>query len=306
VVAVHAVVTGGLPRPSALLDDGTLKRLAGAIGHIRSLHPSGAFATFRLSAAGADSPQFRRVRERLARETGLRDVVEGGDLLLRFKKTPALVGAGKPRPYEIGCNPYELTARISPRPLAARAWRVCNLPGALNATVASVMAGLTEPRPDDVYLNLLCGSGTLLIERAGLGPAGRLLGCNVDPGALACAGENVAAAGLDVELQPWDATAVPLPDAMASAVVADLPFGQLVGSHRANERLYPAVLAEAARLAKPSARFVAITQQVNLFERCLHDAAGAWALERVLRLDIPATKGVLKPRVYVLRREGAD
>lgn len=208
-------------------------------------------------------------------------------------------GGGKPRP-------YELTARISPRPLGARAWRVCNLPGALNATVASVMAGLTEPRPDDIYLNLACGSGTLLIERAALGPAGHVLGCDVDPGILACARENVVAAGLDVELRPWDACAVPLPDAVASAIVADLPFGQLVGSHQANERLYPALLAEAARLARPGARFVAISQQVNLFERCLHDAAGAWAPERVLRLDIPVTRGVLKPRVYVLRREGAS
>jgi tRNA (guanine6-N2)-methyltransferase len=295
VVAVHAVVAAGLPRPSALLDDGTFKRLVGAVGHIRALHPSGAFGTFRLSGAGADSPTFRRVRERLARETGLRDVSEGGDLLLRFKRPPG------------PATRYELTARLSPRPLSARAWRVCDLPGALNATVASAMAGLTAPAPGDVYLNLACGSGTLLIERAALGPARRLLGCDVDPRALACAAENVAAAGrADVELHPWDAAAVPLPDACASALVADLPFGQLVGSHRTNERDYPAILAEGARLARSGARFVVITQQVNLFERCLRAAAGAWSLERTIRLDLPANAGVLKPRIYVLRRAATD
>ncbi len=287
IVAVHAVVATGLPRPSALLDDGTLKRLTGAIGHIRSLHPAGAFGTLRLGAAGQDSPTFRGVRERLTRATGLRDVAEGGDLLLRFKRSPA-------------GDRFELTARLSPRPLSARPWRVCNLRGALNATVASVMAGLTRPAPEDTYLNLACGSGTLLIERAAFGSA-HLIGCDLDAEALACATTNAAAAGVDVELHQWDAGAVPRPDGSASAIVADLPFGQLVGSHANNERLYPGVLAEAARLAAPDARFVVITQQVNLFERCLR-AAPAWVPEQQIRLELPANAGTLKPWIYVLRR----
>lgn len=296
VVAIHAVVAAELRRPSALLDDGVFKRLLGAIGHVRAMHPAGSFATFRLSAAGADSPTFGRLRDRLVRETGLRDVAEGGDLLLRFKRAP-------------NGGDFELTVRLSPRSLSARSWRVCNLPGALNATVASVMAGLTVPGPDDIYLNLACGSGTLLIERAALGPAGRLVGCDVDAGALACAAENVAAAGRlldgrDVELQAWDACAIPLADGSVSALAANLPFGQLVGSHRTNEHLYPEILAEAARLAPPRGRFVAITQQVNLFERCLRDV-GAWDVEHVVRLHLPANAGVLKPRVYALRRRGA-
>ena len=294
VVAVHAVVASGLPRPSALLDDGTLKRLVGAIGHIRSLHPAGRFASLRLSAAGGDSPTFRRVRERLSGATGLADVEEGGDLLLRFKRGP-------------DGRAFELAARLSPRPLAARAWRVCNWPGALNATVASVMAGLTRPLAEDTYLNLACGSGTLLIERAALGP-GRLVGCDPDAEVLACAAANTGAAGLevgrDVELRPWDAGAVPLPDGWASALVADLPFGQLVGSHAANEQLYPRVLAEAARLGAPGARFVVITQQVNLWERCL-PAAPSWALEQAIRLELPTNTGPLRPRIYVLRRAGS-
>jgi tRNA (guanine6-N2)-methyltransferase len=318
-VAVHAVVADRLPRPTALLDDGTFRRLVAAVGHIRSLHPARAFATIRLSAAGADSPTFRRLRERLSEATGLRDVPDGGDLLLRFKRAPVAVGArhaapsglpnrsaggpGTPRPYDAGAPSFELTARISPRPLSARTWRVCNLPGALNATVAAAMAGLAEPSPDDTYLNLACGSGTLLIERAALGPARRLLGCDLDPRALGCAAENVAAAGLpNVELHAWDAGAVPLPSGSATALVADLPFGQLVGSHAANEQLYPRILGEAARLARAGARFVAISQQVNLFERSLAALRDAWTLERVVRLDLPANAGVLKPRVYVLRR----
>ena len=299
VVAVHTVVALGLRRPNALLDDGMFKRLVDAVGHIRALHPRGSFDTFRLSAAGADSPTVRRLRERLASATGLRDVTEGGDLLLRFRRA----SEGEPAQREPAAGPYQLTVRISPRPLSALPWRACNLAGALNATVASAMAQLTSPGSEDVYLNLACGSGTLLIERAALAPASRLVGCDVDAAALSCAAQNVAAAGaLNIELHPWDACATPLPDSSLSALVADLPFGQLVGSYQTNERLYPALLAEAARLARPGARFVVITQQVNLFERCLSERGDVWSLERDLRIQLPANAGVLKPRIYVLRR----
>ncbi len=287
VVAVHVILATGLPRPSALMDDGTFRRITATVGHMRSLFPSGAFRTYRLSAAGADSPTFQRVLARLAQATGLRLAEDAGDLLLRFRR-----GAD---------GRFELLARISPRPLAARAWRVCNRPGALNAAIASVMIGLTRPTPTDVYLNLACGSGTLLVERAPLGPAARLLGCDTAPDALACAARNVEAAGLSsVELTDWDATALPLLDASVDALTVDLPFGQLVGSHTNNATLYPALLAEAARVARPGARLVAITQQVRLFERSVD--AGQWVTEQTLRPTLSTGGGLIKPGIYVLRR----
>jgi tRNA (guanine6-N2)-methyltransferase len=287
VVAVHVVLASGLPRPTALLDDGAFRRITAGIGHIRSLHPAGAFRTYRLSAAGADSSAFQRFRARLERATGLQPVADAGDLLLRFRR-------------DVGGR-FELLARLSPRPLAARAWRVCNLPGALNAAVASTMASLTRPAPDDVYLNLACGSGTLLVERALLGPAARLIGCDLDAEALACAGRNVAAAGLaNVELTEWDVTHLPLADRSVDALTVDLPFGQLLGSHAANAELYPALLAEAARVARPGARLVAISQQVRLLERSVE--ADHWSAEEALRPTLSTNAGPIKLGIYVLRR----
>ena len=288
VIAVHVVLADGLPRPTALLDDGAFRRITAAVGHIRSLHPAGAFRTFRLSAAGAESSAFQRFGERLAPVTGLRPADDAGDLLLRFRR-------GQDRQ-------FELSARVSPRPLAARSWRVCNLPGALNAAVASAMASLTHPKPVDVYLNLACGSGTLLVERALLGPAARLIGCDLDAEALACAERNVEAAGLTgVELTDWDATHLPIADASVDALTVDLPFGQLVGSHAANAELYPALLAEAARVARPGARLVAISQQVRLLERSVDTAA--WDMIEVFRPTLSTSGGPIKPGIFVLRRK---
>lgn len=290
VVAVHAVLGTGIPRPTALLDDGAFRKIVAAVGHIRSLHPARAFRTYRVSAAGADSSAFKRFGARLGQATGLTLAADMGDLLLRFRR-----GAD---------GRFELLARISPRPLSARAWRVCNRPGALNGAIASIMADLTRPVEADVYLNLACGSGTLVIERGLLGPtgpAGRLIGCDTDPEALACAARNVEAAGLaSVELTDWDATSLPLPDASVDALTVDLPFGQLVGSHATNAELYPALLAEAARVARPGARLVAISQQSRLLERSVQ--ADAWATETVLRPSLATSGGPIKPAIVVLVR----
>jgi tRNA (guanine6-N2)-methyltransferase len=288
VLAVHVALASGLPRPTALLDDGAFRRITAAIGHIRSLHPAGAFRTVRLSAAGADSSVFQRFGARLQQATGLRPADDAGDLLLRFRRGQD--------------GRFELLARISPRPLASRAWRVCNLPGALNAAVASIMASLTRPTPEDVYLNLASGSGTLLVERALLGPAARLIGCDVDAEALACSARNVAAANLTsaVELTDWDATRLPLADGSIDALTVDLPFGQLVGSHAENAELYPALLAEAARVARPGARLVEISQQVRLLERSMD--AQHWSTEEVLRPTLSTNGGPIKPGLFVLRR----
>ena len=186
VLAVHLVRHYDLPRPRALLGDEHFRALLRQVAAARALSAPDAYHTLYVSAAGADSPVLRRLKEELARHTGLEPVppeAHAGDLQLRLR-----------RPLD-GDGGWEVLVRLSPRPLSARAWRVCNLEGALNATVARAMAILTRPASDDVVLNLACGSGTLLIERLDHAPARRAIGCDLSAEALDCAAENVRAAG---------------------------------------------------------------------------------------------------------------
>jgi 23S rRNA G2445 N2-methylase RlmL len=233
-----------------------------------------------------------RLATEIARSTGLREVAEEGDLLIRLRRSEATQGDG-----------WEALARAAPKPLATRDWRVCNVEGSLQATVGHAMALLTQPRATDVYLNLGCGSGTLLFERASAGPARRLIGCDSDPIALDCAQRNAASPGgrphaRRIELEQWDATELPLRDASVDALAADLPFGHRVGSHGINEALYPATLIEAARVAKPGARFVAITAELRLIDRVLRESAAPWSVDRTMRVNL----GGLRPMIYVLAK----
>ena len=292
ILAAYAAYTFPVPRPKALLGQSAFDTLLAMIAAVRALHAPDAFRTFRISAAGQDSSVLVRVREQLAVHTGLVYTAEEGDLLLRIR-----------RPLD-GTEGWEVLVRLSPRPLSARDWRVCNLGGALNASVAHAMVQLTQPHADDVVLNVCCGSATLLIERLGAAPARIALGCDLDPAALDCARENIAASGSNViQVAPWDAGALPTPDAWVDVVLADLPFGQLVGSHAENIRLYPRILSEAARVTIGGGLFVAITQDIRLWERLVADAAAEWRLETVLPIKVPFSGGHLRPRIYLLRRK---
>lgn len=276
-----------VPRPRALLGDEHFRAALALCETVLRLHPPGAFRSLYLSAAGADSAVLSRLKADLAARLGLELGADDGDLLLRLRR--AAGGAG-----------WELLARLSPRPLATRPWRVCNLEGALNGAVAHAMALLSAPAEGDTFLNFGCGSGSILIERLLAAPARRAIGCDISPVALGCARANLGAAGLSgrAELHDWDARALPLADASVDALAADLPFGHLVGSHAENLELYPALLGEAARVARPGARCVLLSHEVRLMERLLADSP-AWTLEQQIRVDL----GGLFPRIFVLVKQ---
>lgn len=288
VQAVYAVQHFAVPRPKALLGHQHFTALLNQIRAIRDLSPPEAYRTLHINAAGSESSVMKRLRDELAKAAGLEPAPDEGDLLIRLRHPPGEDGA------------WEALLRLSPRPLATRAWRVCNREGALNATIASAMAFLTQPKPDDVFLNLLCGTATLLIERLAQEDAQSAVGYDEDESALDCARRNVEAAGLadKIKLNRGDARDLPVAAKSVDAICADLPFGHLVGSHEGNVELYPAVLREAARVLKPGGRCVIISHEVRLMESLLDDSPH-WATEQVIRV----AQGGLNPRIFVLVRK---
>lgn len=295
VLAVYAVQSFPVPRPKALLGHQYFTAIASAIETLLHLHPADAFRTIRLAAAGEESAVLTRLREELAAYFSLNPTTDEADLLLRLRPNNSALGSQSSSPA------WQVLTRISPRPLVTRSWRVSNMPGALNATVAYAMAKLTQPKADDMFLNLACGSGSLLIERLAMLRTAVAIGCDIDPTALRHAATNLAAFpyGENASLCQCDAAALPLKSSSVTALVADLPFGSLIGSHEDNERLYPLLLREAARVARSGARFTALTHELKLMQRLLPSFANYWRVEQTLRVQF----GGLTPMIYLLRRQ---
>ncbi len=270
VVAAYESLAFDVSRPRTLISP---EHVATIAEHVRAL-PS-KFASFRVSAAGSDSDDMLRWRSAIAEATGLVDDPDG-ELLIRLR----------PR--------WEVLLRLTPRPLSARAWRTERYEGGLNATIAAAIIQLTDPQPTDRFADLMCGSGTLLIERLIAGPAQRIVGFDVDPDAIAVTKthlRNAAIRGARVELYNEDVLTV---EGDFDVLVANPPWGTSVGSHEANAALYPALLRAAARLG---GRFFVLTHEIRLFESALqtqHD----WRLVGQHRFF---QKGHW-PRLYALAR----
>jgi 23S rRNA G2445 N2-methylase RlmL len=286
-IAVYLVLPFAIPRPRALLGDQHFRRLLGGIQVVFDLSGREVYDTLFISAAGRDSGVLQRLKDLLGEKTGLRVGIREGDLLIRLRRS-----ISNPRG-------WEALIRLTPRPLATRAWRVCNYEGALNASVAQAMVQLTHPRPEDFYLNLACGSGTLLIERLIRGEAHRVIGCDISQEALRCAQNNLDAASLraEVRLLAADGCALPLGGGRVDVISADLPFGGLVGSHAENLELYPRILKECARVACQDARMVLITHEITLIRALLADST-EWIVQQEIQISLSG----LHPCILLLAR----
>ena len=296
-VAVHAVERFAAPRPRALLGHQNLTRLADAAKRVMGLHPVGTFRTMRISAAGSGSATIRRLRGELSAVLGLEDAGDSAaHLSLALRRSAD--GDG-----------WDALIRLTPTALSARCWRVRNRSDALNATVARAMASLSGRRGSGRFVNLCCGSGTLMIERANTGRFERVVGVDSDANALDCARENIAAAGLggEVDAVLGDARNAPLKSASFDAATADLPFGMISGDGDGGDdlpALYAGILREAARLVIRGGTFAIITTRRRLLADALSANAPEWRQSAEFPLRLSHSRGYIAPSVYLLRRTG--
>ncbi len=289
-VAAFVVLRFDVPRPKSLTSGDHLARIVEAM--YASLRV-GSCSTFRFEAAGSDSAVFTRLAALLAEATGLRYDERDGELVLRVRRGVRAGRSGDPG--------WDVLVRVGSRPLSARRWRVTDYAGALNATIAAAMVRLGGVDPADRVLNLMCGSGTLLIERLSAGPAADAVAADLAEDALTAAEQNLGAAAVDARLLRADCAGPALADAVGTGwdlLLADPPWGTLHGTHATNAELHAGLLRAAHEVAAPGARFVVVTHEVKVMERCLRDADALWRIRSTTRVF---AKGH-HPRIYVLDR----
>lgn len=317
-VAAFVSLHFDVPRPRSLTSGDHLARIVDAVyGSLRA----GGSSTFRFEAAGRDSVAFAKLGDAIAQATGLKHDDSDGDLVIKVRRGvrgPAPTTGGSARggardaarrqpPGRPGAAPHdvdpgwEVLVRIGPRPLSARTWRVRDYPGAANATIAAAMSRLGGTDPDQRVLNLMSGSGTLLVERLLAGPAAQAVGVDVDPDATALATENATAAGLARKATWLTADVRTLPpevDGPFDLVLADPPWGTLHGSHATATEVHTGLLHAAHDRTAPGGRLVVLTHEITVMEKVLRDQADRWTVRTEQRVY---AKGH-HPRIYVLER----
>jgi 23S rRNA G2445 N2-methylase RlmL len=232
--------------------------------------------------------EFRRVDFKRAIERG---IAERGDHTWRLSETEAEVEFWA----TMFADEVIIAVRLSDERMRHRDYKIVHIPGSLRPSVAAALAWLSGPAGDDVMIDPLCGAGTVLVERAHLEHYKLLIGSDHDREALQAAGANIGPRYKPVELHPWDAVALPLPDRSVSKVVTNLPWGKRHGSHEENRRLYPRLIAEFRRIVGVGGTIVMLTGETRLMSNLI--ARRLLRPEKILRVSVLGAPAA----VYVCR-----
>lgn len=177
--------------------------------------------------------------------------------------------------------------------------RVAHAPASLNQSVAHAMCRLSQPAPGEVFVDPMCGAGTILVERARWDDGALLVGGDRFAEPLRRAEENLTALGIRAALVQWDARDLPLASESVDNIVCNLPWGRRVGSHTVNIHLYPGFVRQMGRVLRPKGRAVLLTQEKRLITRLV---------EKNPRLELVACYRLslsgLHPSIYVVKKRG--
>jgi 23S rRNA G2445 N2-methylase RlmL len=178
--------------------------------------------------------------------------------------------------------------RLTDRTMRHRTYKTEHVAASLRPTVAAAMVRLAGAGPGMTVLDPMCGAGTILAEQIGLARkrkagAVTVLGGDVDPNAVFCAGENLASVG-PAELARWDATALPLPAAAVDRIVSNPPFGKQLSTPEEIGPLYFAMVREADRVLKPGGRAVYLVGDDDAIREAAADVG--WVPNRHLRVRV--------------------
>ncbi len=192
--------------------------------------------------------------------------------------------------------------RLSDRTMRHRFNKKVELPASLRPSMAAAMVHLSDPQPDDIFLDPMCGSGTILLERMHAGPYEKILGGDIDETRVSATEKNLPTRrkgrkGQKISIRQWDARNLPLEDAAVGKLVTNLPFGKQIGSKSKLEALYGDLFSELARVVVPGGRLILLSSEYDLIKQQMRQQPH---LEIMTGYSV-ATLGTWG-RIYVVKR----
>lgn len=162
-----------------------------------------------------------------------------------------------------------LGLRLTDRTMRHRTYKIANRPASLRPTIARALVQLTRPEDGDVFLDPMCGAGTVMIERALAGRYALIQGGDIDEQAVVDTLENFGNRHKPRDVFHWDARRLPLPDQSVDKVATNPPWGRQVGSVFELRALYASAFAEIDRVLRPNGVVAILSSEWNAIKDAL-------------------------------------
>ena len=179
-------------------------------------------------------------------------------------------------------------------------WRQRTVSASIHPATAFCLARYAmkfEKRERPRVLDPFCGCGSLLFARETLGPCRVLVGVDKSGTAVESARTNARAGKSKASFVTKDALRFEAREGF-DLILSNLPFGNRVGNHEDNTRLYERFVRRLPELLAPGGTAVLYTMEYKLLKGCLDRAKGL-----VLREQKRTEAGGLLPWIFVVDRE---
>ena len=181
-------------------------------------------------------------------------------------------------------------------------WRQRTVSASIHPATASCLARYArkfEKRERPRVLDPFCGCGSLLFARESMGPCRVLVGVDKSGSAVESARVNARAGKSRASFVTKDILRFEGREGF-DLVLSNLPFGNRVGSHEDNTRLYDRFVRRLPDLLAPGGTAVLYTMEYKLLKSCLSRAKGL-----ALREQKRTEAGGLLPWIFVVDRDDA-
>jgi tRNA G10 N-methylase Trm11 len=262
------------------------KSIVGNIIDIVLKGATGEFRTFKLTCAGSDSKEAKEIRKYIEQTYSLSED-EDADIKIHIIKSKKGV--------------WEVGAQLTRRPLSVRDYKVENIKGGMNPTIAYAINALCDLDVSSSYLNVFSGSATLLIEAGRSNPRLRLAGFDKNKESVSLAIKNIKKAGLIKSIQLKALDIFDKPDlGKFDIITSDLPFGMLISKNEDLENLYRCFVDYSEGALNPTGKLVVYTSEHETLSKILEQSK--FRIIKTLDLKfLTSVNAYLYPKIFVCK-----
>ncbi len=250
-------------------------------------NPKKSFKTFRIYCAGSATSEVSEIKEYILEHYSLKPSNEA-DMKVHIIK--------------IG-DTWEIGVQITPRPLSLREYKVKNVSGAMDPTLAYALNSLCDLNKYSSYLNVFSGSATLMIE-AGLHFENleKIMGFDINKDYLSLSIQNIKKAGLIQKAKIKEADIFNKPDfGKFDVITSDLPFGMAISKDEDLEKLYKIFIEYCDNYLNDDGKLGVYTSEFKMFEKLI--TKSNFKLKQEVKIDlITSEEQYLPVKIMVFNR----
>lgn len=162
-----------------------------------------------------------------------------------------------------------ISIRLSKPDMSQRSYKQEHVPHTLKPTIASSMVMLSKPHPDDIFLDPMCGAGTILLERAFSGRYRHLIGGDISEEAIYATQMNFGRKHQPRQFFHWDTESLPIQPNSVDKIVCNLPIDKSDDRNDNLHNLYKRCLTQFDEVIKPGGKMVLLSMNPALLNRII-------------------------------------